>query len=81
MYEYLNSQIPVIVSELKSYCAFVEKYNVGINLDFTKDIKKQISRACQIHISPDFLKEHNLTMKSRVSEIVDFYERVKNKET
>jgi hypothetical protein len=81
VYEYLNSQIPVIVSELKSYCAFVEKYNVGINLDFTKDIKKQISRACQIHISPDFLKEHNLTMKSRVSEIVDFYERVKNKET
>ena len=80
VYEYVNSKLPVIVSGLKSYSDFVKKYNVGINLDFTRDIREQISMACQIKISPNLLKEHNLTMKSRVSEIVDFYERVKKRE-
>ena len=80
VYEYVNSKLPVIVSGLKSYSDFVKKYDVGINLDFTRDIREQISMACQIKISPNLLKEHNLTMKSRVSEIVDFYERVKKRE-
>lgn len=79
VYEYINSQLPVIVSDLKSYSDFIEKYNVGVNLDFTKDIRKQISMACQIKICPDFLKEHNLTMKSRALEIAAFYERVKSR--
>ena len=80
VYEYINSQIPVIVSELESYIHFVKKYKVGINLDFTKDIKEQISKACQIKIGPDFLKKNHLTMKSRSRELVDFYERVKKRE-
>ena len=80
IYEYINSQIPVIVGGLKGYGDFVKKYNVGISLDFTKDITEQISRACKIEISPDFLKKNNLTMKSRSQELIDFYERVKKRE-
>lgn len=76
VYEYINSQIPVVVSELKSYINFVERYGVGINLDFARDIREQIRSACQIKISPDFLKRNQLTMKSRTQEIVAFYERV-----
>lgn len=76
IYEYINSQIPVIVSELNSYIKFVEKYNVGIHLDFTKDIKEQIKNACQIKISSDFLQKNNLTVKSRAGEIMAFYEKV-----
>lgn len=80
VYEYINSQIPVVVSELESYINFVEQYNVGINLDFSKDIKEQIKGACQIKISPDFLRSNHLTMKSRQKELADFYERVKKRE-
>lgn len=77
VYEYINSRIPVVVGDIKSYSDFVKKYNVGISLDFTKDIKKQISEACKIKISSDFLENNGLTMKSRSHELVAFYERVK----
>ncbi len=77
IYEYINSQIPVVVGGLKTYGDFVKKYNVGISIDLTKDIKGQINRACKIKISPNFLKENNLTMKSRSQELAAFYERVK----
>lgn len=76
IYEYINSQIPIVVGGLRGYSDFVEKHKIGISLDYKKDIKEQIKNACQIKISSNFLKKNNLTMKSRISEILAFYERV-----
>ena len=79
MYEYINAQLPVIVGEVQSYQKFVKRYGVGISLDITRNIKEQIENACKIRISPNFLEENNLTMKSRSKELAEFYERVKKK--
>lgn len=79
MYEYLNAQLPVIVGEVQSYQKFVKRYNVGISIDITGNLKEQIENACKIRISPNFLEENHLTMKSRSKELAEFYERVKKK--
>ncbi len=76
VFEYLNAGLPVIVTDIKSYVDFVTKYNAGIKLDLSGDIKKQLEEAINIKIERDFLDKHGFTMESRKNEIVDFYERV-----
>lgn len=76
IYEYLNSCLPIVVGNIQSHIDFVETYHVGIELDFSKDIKKQMEKAREIKIENDFLINHELTMQSRGDELADFYEGV-----
>lgn len=77
LYEYINAGIPVISAGIDSLKKFVEQYHVGIELDFSGDIRKQLEEACKLHIDDDFLIQNNLTMKSYGKELAAFYERVK----
>lgn len=79
LYEYINAGLPVAVGNIKSLTEFVEKYSVGKRLDLKKDIEKQISAIARIPIDEDFLTKNRLTMMSRSPEIIDFYERVKER--
>lgn len=79
MYEYINSGIPVVVGDVKSYVDFVEKYDVGKQLNMEGNIKEQIFSITQIIIEEDLLTKNNLTMMSRSQELIDFYERVKKR--
>ena len=79
IYEYLNAQLPVVVGDVDSYVDFVRKYDVGIQLDFTKDIRNQIVEVCQKEIDPNFLRNNLLTMKARGKQLVAFYERILSK--
>lgn len=79
MYEYINAGLSVVVGEVQSYIDFVEKYNVGKQLDMEKDIKAQILEISKIVIEKDFLTKNGLTMMSRSQELIDFYERVKKR--
>ena len=54
VYEYISARIPVISGGTKSLKEFVEQYHVGIELDFSGDIKKQLEEACKLHIESDF---------------------------
>jgi hypothetical protein len=75
IYEYLNSKIPVLVGDVDSYIEFVNRYKVGIHLDLNGDIKKQIKGACKIQIPENILENNHLTMKSKLPELIEFYEK------
>lgn len=77
VYEYISAGIPVITAGINSLKDFVERYHVGMELDFSKDIRKQLEEACKLHIDADFLTKNNLTMKAYGKELAAFYERVK----
>lgn len=79
VYEYLSAGIPVISAGINSLKEFVEQYHVGIELDFSGDIRKQLEEACKLHIESDFLTRNNMTMKSCAGELAAFYERVKKR--
>lgn len=76
IYEYISAGLPVLVADVPSHVAFVEKYNVGKRLDFEKDVREQIVNVCKIEIEEKFLTKNKLTMMSRSSELIGFYERV-----
>lgn len=76
VYEYINSGLPVIVGDIKSYIQFVEKYGVGIHLDLNGDIKSQLQEACKIQIEEDFLEKNRLTMNSYSDELECFYRSI-----
>lgn len=76
LYEYLNAGLPVIVGGIQSYDDFVNQYKVGISLDLTGDIEKQIRKAVGIHIPENFLADNNMTMMSRADELAEFYDSV-----
>lgn len=80
VYEYLNAGLPVVVGDVQSYIDFVERYGVGKRLDMEQDINEQIKAISQITIEEDFLTKNKLTMMSRNKEIIDFYERVKQRQ-
>lgn len=80
IYEYISAGLPVLVADVPSHVEFVEKYHVGKKLDFEKDIKEQIMEVSKIQVEDKFLTRHGLTMMSKGRELVDFYERVKEKE-
>ena len=80
VYEYINARIPVISAGAKSLKEFVEQYHVGIELDFSGDIRKQLEEACKLHIDDDFLTRNNMTMKSCGKELAAFYESIKQKQ-
>ncbi len=79
VYEYISARIPVISGGTKSLKEFVEQYHVGIELDFSGDIKKQLEEACKLHIESDFLTRNNMTMKSCAGELASFYEKIKKR--
>ena len=77
LYEYINARIPVVAAGIDSLKKFVEQCHVGMELDFSKDIRKQLETVCRLHIDENFLIRNNLTMKSHGRELVAFYEKVK----
>lgn len=77
IYEYISAGLPVLVADVPTHVAFVEKYHVGKKLDFDGDIMKQIQDVCQIEIEDKFLTKNKLTMMSKSDALIDFYERVK----
>lgn len=79
MYEYLNSGLPVVVGDISSYAQFVQKYNVGIQLDLNGDISLQLKKAVNITIPENILKQNGLTMMSKADKIEEFYQRVMEK--
>lgn len=79
VYEYINSGLPVAVGDLNSYKEFVENYKVGLQIDFSKNLRKQFENLIKISIPCNFLEDNKFTMMSKGEEIVAFYERVKGK--
>ena len=76
VYEYLNAGLPVVVGDIDSYVAFVEKYKVGKKLDLSGDIWSQFKSICNIKIEKDFLKNNKLTMHDKSDDIDVFYHSV-----
>lgn len=76
LFEYLNARIPIVVGNVDMHIAFVDKYNVGIVLDFDKDILKQLREARKIQIPKDFLLKNSLTMEAQASNLANFYENI-----
>ena len=76
VYEYINSGLPVLVGNIKSYIDFVEKNNVGLELKLELDVKQQIENACKIKIEEDFLHDNNLTMESKMKDLEKFYQQI-----
>lgn len=76
LYEYINSELPVLVGNIKSYIEFVEKYNVGRQLLLEEDIKKQIENVCKLKIKKNFLQENGLTMESKADDLEKFYQNI-----
>lgn len=79
IYEYISAGLPVLVADVPSHVAFVEKYHVGKKLDFEKNIKEQIMDVCKIEIEEKFLTKNKLTMMSKSQELIAFYEKVKKR--
>lgn len=77
LYEYINAGLPVVSAGINSLKEFVEGYHVGMELDFSGDIRGQLEEVRKIHIDDDFLTKNHLTMKSYGKELAAFYERVK----
>ncbi|MDE7131958.1 MAG: hypothetical protein K2O65_09205 [Lachnospiraceae bacterium] len=80
IYEYVSAGLPVVVADVPSHIAFVQKYHVGKKLDFEKDIREQIASVCKIKIEEKFLSKNKLTMMSKSHELIEFYEKVKGRE-
>ena len=76
IYEYLNAQLPILISGIKQYKNFIEKYNIGVWHNSNEDIGEQIKQTCQKKVRPNFLQEHRLTMKSVTNNLIEFYEQV-----
>lgn len=79
VYEYLNAGIPLISAGIKSLNDFVKSKKIGIELDFSGDIKKQIQNACEINIESDFLVRHRFTMKAYEYDLANFYNKISYK--
>lgn len=77
LYEYINAGLPVVSAGINSQKEFVEGYHVGMELDFSGDIREQLEEVRKIHIDDDFLTKNHLTMKSYRKELAAFYEQVK----
>lgn len=76
VYEYINSGLPLISAGINSLNEFVKKYKVGIELDFSSNIKKQIAEACKIEIGSDLLKNNKFTMRSYDLDLSNFYKKI-----
>lgn len=77
VYEYISAGLPVASAGINSLKEFVEGYHVGMELDFSGDIRGQLEEVRKIHIDDDFLTKNHLTMKSYGKELAAFYEQVK----
>ena len=77
LYEYISAGIPVVSAGMNSLKKFIEQYHVGIELDFSGDIRKQLEEVCKLHIEDDFLTKNNMTMKSYGKELTEFYDRIR----
>jgi hypothetical protein len=78
VYEYINARLPIISYGIDSLNNFVEKYKVGVNLDFNKNIKEQIETACKIIIPTNFLRDNKMTMNSFAEKLENFYNMISN---
>ncbi len=77
IYEYISAGLPVISSGIKSLGEMLEKYHIGMELNFSKNIREQITNACRIKIGKDFLVQNGFTMQAHAKELKEFYEQVK----
>jgi hypothetical protein len=75
-YEYLNTTLPVIVTDVESHKVFVEKYNAGCYIDIHGDIRQQFEDAKKIKISKTFLHENKLTMDAHIDSLIAFYSKI-----
>lgn len=76
LYEYIASGLPVVVGDLPAYREFVEKYGVGIVLDYSKSIEQQLKEVKNIEIPKNFLNTYKFTMKTQGVQIDEFYKKV-----
>ena len=81
MYEYLSAGLPIAVCNIQNLKKFVNKYNIGKELVFGSDIKKQLEDIKNIKIEKEFLKKNKLTMDSQADNIIKFYEKVMRKQS
>lgn len=75
-YEYLASGLPIVVSNHKRIRDMVETYDVGIVLDWTKDLNSQLKAAAEKKIGLDFVRDNKLTMEDQAEKLISFYERI-----
>jgi len=68
-------QVPVVVCDVGTHKAFVNKYHVGGYLDLEGNIVKQLNKIAQIRIDKDFLKNSGFTMKSKQGQLPIFMKK------
>lgn len=78
IYEYINAGLPIIVGDINTHINFVKEYKVGCVFD-SDNIEQVFNDALKIEIDRDFLKNNRMTLKSKQSELRDFYELVMKK--
>lgn len=71
--EYVNAGIPVAVGNVLSQKVFVEENGFGKEVDFAKDILKQIKDIARIEIENNILQKKGLTFESKIIELAEFY--------
>lgn len=76
LYDYLTAGLPVLVSNVNSLVNFIDKYKVGACIDWNNNVLKQVEETAQIKIDNNFLSDHQLSMDSKINEILDFYNKV-----
>lgn len=79
MYEYLNAGLPLLVGKVQSHMEFIDQFHVGLCLDLSEDIRRQLSEAIKIQVPENFLREHMFTLTTRQKDLTKFYEQVANR--
>lgn len=79
LYEYINAGLPVVTCGIESYADFIKKYNLGIELNLNSNIKNQFKRLNNIAIEEDFLAKNGYLMESKIQKLIDFYQRIYEK--
>lgn len=73
-YEYLCAGLPVILDPIMlQYKEIVNKFHIGICIDYNKDLATQIHNASCMKIEEDFLDKNGFTMESQATALERFY--------
>ena len=73
MFEYVNSGIPIVVSDIKRMKKFVEINGVGNQIDWKDDIYTQIKEISKINVEEGFLKKRGMIFEDRIPGLTSFY--------
>lgn len=79
LYEYINSEIPIISNEIDNYNKFVQQFHVGGVIDYSANIKNQILQIRKIKIPDNMLRDRGFTMEAKGKEIEQFYKEIMEK--